>query len=60
MRSFRSRLNQLRAAAEAGGATVEYALLMLTVVAFAGALYKVVTSAKVQAALSGIIEKALH
>jgi Protein of unknown function (DUF4244) len=47
-------------AAEAGMSTAEYAVGTLAAVGFAGLLFKVVTSPKVQAALTGIIEKALQ
>ena len=47
------------AAADAGMTTAEYAVGTLAAVGFAGLLFKVVTSSKVQAALTGIIEKAL-
>jgi Protein of unknown function (DUF4244) len=40
--------------------TAEYAVGTLAAVGFAGLLFKVVTSPKVQAALTGIIEKALQ
>ncbi|MFC7529474.1 DUF4244 domain-containing protein [Actinoplanes sp. GCM10030250] len=39
--------------------TAEYAVGTLAAVAFAGVLFKVVTSAGVQAALSGLIGRAL-
>lgn len=61
MRRLRARFAQLRGeAADAGMGTAEYAVGTLAAVAFAGVLFKVVTSAKVQAALSGIIERALN
>jgi hypothetical protein len=47
-------------AGDAGMSTAEYAVATLAAVAFAGVLYKIVTSAKVQTALSQIIEKALN
>ncbi len=46
-------------AADAGMSTAEYAVGTLAAVAFAGLLYKVVTSPGVQTALSGLITKAL-
>ena len=48
------------ATAESGMSTAEYAVATLAAVGFAGLLYKVLTSAKVQAALTGIIERALQ
>jgi hypothetical protein len=51
---------RLRAeAADAGMSTAEYAVGTLAAVAFAGILYKVVTSGNVQAALTAVIDKAL-
>ena len=50
----------VRATGEAGMSTAEYAVGTIAAVGFAGVLFKVVTSSKVQAALSGLIEKALH
>jgi hypothetical protein len=47
-------------AGEAGMSTAEYAVTGLAAVAFAGVLFKVVTSPKVQSELSQIIEKALN
>ena len=46
-------------AADAGMSTAEYAVGTLAAVAFAGVLLKVVTSANVQAALTGVIDRAL-
>jgi len=61
VRRLKVRLARLRAeAADAGMSTAEYAVATLAAVAFAGVLFKVVTSPKVQAELSGIIEKALN
>jgi hypothetical protein len=48
-----------REAADAGMSTAEYAVGTLAAVAFAGILYKVVTSGHVQAALTAIIDRAL-
>jgi Protein of unknown function (DUF4244) len=44
---------------DAGMNTAEYAVGTLAAVAFAGLLLKVVTSATVQEALSGLIQRAL-
>jgi hypothetical protein len=52
---FRSRLR-----GDAGMNTAEYAVGTLAAVAFAGILLKVVTSATVQHALAGLIERALR
>lgn len=43
-----------------GMTTAEYAVGTLAAVAFAGVLLKVLTSATVQAALSALIQRALH
>jgi hypothetical protein len=59
VRTLKARWLRLCDAAEAGMSTAEYAVGTLAAVGFAGLLFKVVTSAKVQAALTGIIEKAL-
>ncbi len=48
-----------RATADAGMTTAEYAVGTVAAVGFAGLLYKVVTSAPVSSALSGVIERAL-
>jgi hypothetical protein len=45
---------------ESGMTTVEYAVGTLAAVAFAGILLKVLTSDAIQAALAGVIEKALR
>jgi hypothetical protein len=46
-------------AADAGMTTLEYAVGTLAAVAFAGVLYKVVSSPHVSQALTGLIDKAL-
>jgi hypothetical protein len=46
-------------AADAGMSTAEYAVGTLAAVAFAGVLYKVVTSGNVLSALTAVIDKAL-
>jgi len=48
-----------RAMADHGMTTAEYAVGTMAAVGFAGLLYKVVTSAPVSSALSGVIERAL-
>ena len=45
---------------DAGMNTAEYAVGTLAAVAFAGVLLKVLTSGSVQAALAGVIGRALH
>lgn len=45
---------------DAGMNTAEYAVGTLAAVAFAGVLLKVLTSEKIQTALSGIVERALQ
>ena len=45
---------------DAGMNTAEYAVGTLAAVGFAGLLFKVVTSSKVQSALTEVIEKALN
>jgi Flp pilus assembly pilin Flp len=45
---------------DSGMNTAEYAVGTLAAVAFAGILLKVLTSATVQSALSGIIQRALR
>ena len=60
VRRLKVRWARLCDAAEAGMSTAEDAVATLAAVGFAGLLYKVLTSAKVQAALTGIIERALQ
>ncbi|GLY98217.1 hypothetical protein Acsp02_54710 [Actinoplanes sp. NBRC 103695] len=60
MHRLKARVVRLtREAAEAGMNTAEYAMGTIAAVAFAGLLLKVLSSAKTQAALAGIVEKAL-
>jgi hypothetical protein len=60
VRTLLIRYQNLRSrAADAGMSTAEYAVGTVAAVAFAGVLYKVVTTPAVQAALSAIITKAL-
>ena len=61
LRTVRKRLMQIprRAAPDAGMSTAEYAVGTLAAVAFAMVLYKVVTSPPVQAAIEGIVHRAL-
>ncbi len=46
-------------ASDAGMSTAEYAVGTLAAVAFAGVLFKVVSSPSVQAALTAVIDRAL-
>ena len=60
MHKLITRFRRLQAeAADAGMSTAEYAVGTLAAVGFAGVLYKVVTSASVQSALSAIITRTL-
>jgi uncharacterized protein DUF4244 len=60
VRTLLARYQLLRTrAADAGMSTAEYAVGTVAAVAFAGVLYKVVTTPAVQSALSAIITKAL-
>lgn len=54
-----SGLRRTRLQGQAGMSTAEYAVGTVAAVAFAGVLLKVVTSDAVQAALSGIVTRAL-
>lgn len=56
---LRTRVRQLREAAEAGMTTAEYAVGTLAAVAFAGLLITVIRSDTVRSALSDIITGAL-
>jgi hypothetical protein len=54
------RARTLRAAAERGMSTAEYAVGTVAAVAFAVVLYKIVRSGAVASALASIVDKALH
>ncbi len=54
------RVKTTKAAAERGMSTAEYAVGTVAAVAFAVVLYKVVRSDAVSAALTSIVNKALH
>lgn len=54
MRRLRERYRR-----DAGMTTAEYAVGLIAAVAFAGILYKVVTSSAVMTALTGIVKRAL-
>jgi hypothetical protein len=49
-----------RLSGDAGMNTAEYAVGTIAAVAFAGVLYKVLTSSSVQAALTAIVHRALR
>ena len=57
---FRPILRRVRAGAEAGMSTAEYAVGTVAAVAFAVVLYKIVRSQAVSSALTSIVNKALH
>lgn len=57
--SQRFRKLRARLRGDAGASTAEYAIVMVAATAFGGILLKIVTSDPVQAALTGIIERAL-
>ena len=60
MRKLIANLARLRTeGGDAGMSTVEYAIGTLAAAALAGVLFKVVSSAHMQAALTSIIDKAL-
>ncbi|MEU8821434.1 DUF4244 domain-containing protein [Actinoplanes sp. NPDC048796] len=60
MRKLIANVARLRGeAADAGMSTAEYAVGTLAAVAFAGILFKVLTSGNVQAALGAVIDRAL-
>lgn len=54
------RFQQIRATADAGMSTAEYAVGTVAAVAFAAVLFKVVQSSEVQGALSHIVTSALN
>lgn len=57
----RERLRSVgRAAPDGGMSTAEYAVGTIAAAAFAGLLFKIVTSAQVRTMLTGIIRKALE
>ena len=60
VRRLTRRLHQFRSTLDAGMSTAEYAVGTIAAVAFAVVLYKVVTSAEVQAELADLIRSALH
>lgn len=60
IKSIAQRAKTIRGALDRGMTTAEYAVGTIAAVAFAAVLYKVVRSGTVQAALSSIIQSALH
>jgi hypothetical protein len=60
MNLFKRIARRVRAGADAGMSTAEYAVGTVAAVAFAVVLYKIVRSPAVSAALTSIINKALH
>ncbi|RFU41607.1 DUF4244 domain-containing protein [Actinomadura logoneensis] len=61
MRRIARALRRCRGRArDAGMSTAEYAVGTIAATAFAGLLYKIVTSSEVQKALLGIIQRALQ
>jgi hypothetical protein len=60
MQRIRRRTRAIRAAADRGMSTAEYAVGTVAAVAFAVVLYKIVRSDAVSTALSSIIRSALH
>jgi hypothetical protein len=60
MNLFARLASRVRAAADAGMTTAEYAVGTVAAVAFAVVLYKVVQSPAVSSALSSIVQSALH
>lgn len=60
MTFLKQRVRRLRAVADAGMTTAEYAVGTVAAVAFAAVLYKIVRSPAVSAMLTSIIRSALH
>jgi uncharacterized protein DUF4244 len=60
MNTIQRIVRRIHATVDAGMTTAEYAVGTVAAVAFAAVLYKVVRSSTVQAALSSIIQSALH
>jgi hypothetical protein len=60
MKLFNRIASRVRATFDAGMTTAEYAVGTVAAVAFAAVLYKVVRSPAVSAALSSIVQSALH
>ncbi|TDD65168.1 DUF4244 domain-containing protein [Actinomadura rubrisoli] len=60
MRAIQTAVRQLRTARDKGMSTAEYAVGTIAAAAFAGLLFKIVTSPEVKTLLLGIIKKALQ
>jgi len=60
MKLLKRIVRRVRASIDAGMTTAEYAVGTVAAVAFAAVLYKVVRSPAVAAALSSIVQSALH
>jgi uncharacterized protein DUF4244 len=60
LKRMAQRARGVRASVDAGMTTAEYAVGTVAAVAFAVVLYKVVRSPAVSAALSAIVQSALH
>jgi hypothetical protein len=56
---LRARWRRLRASAESGMSTAEYAVGTVAACAFAAVLYKVVTGGSIVSALGDLVERAL-
>jgi hypothetical protein len=57
---WRRRWRRLRAAAEAGMSTAEYAVGTVAACAFAAVLYRVVTGESIVSALDALVDRALN
>jgi glutathione S-transferase len=57
---FRARWRRLRARAEAGMSTAEYAVGTVAACAFAAVLYRVVTGDSIVSALDALVDRALN
>ena len=60
MRAIQTAVRQWRTARDQGMSTAEYAVGTIAAAAFAGLLFKIVTSPEVKTLLLGIIKKALQ
>jgi hypothetical protein len=59
-RRWRARWRRLRATAEAGMSTAEYAVGTVAACAFAAVLYRVVTGDSIVSALDALVDRALN
>ena len=60
LRWWRARWRRLRATAEAGMSTAEYAVGTVAACAFAAVLYRVVTGDSIVSALDALVDRALN